>query len=86
MKGNKAEVRELGKEFRRKEKIAKLAYKDRVKEKFKFKAGSARDVWKWLNAIMGREQKQQTIKTDNPRALANDLNKFYTHTTQKLGS
>ena len=35
MKGNKAEVRELGKEFRRKEKIAKLAYKDRVKEQFK---------------------------------------------------
>ena len=27
--------------------------------------------------MMGRAQKQQPIKTDNPRKFANDLNTFY---------
>ena len=43
MRGNKAEVRELDKEFRRKAKLAKLAYRDKVTEKLK--VGNAKDAW-----------------------------------------
>ena len=35
MRGNTAEVWELDKEFRRKAKLGKLAYKDKVEEKLK---------------------------------------------------
>ena len=27
--------------------------------------------------MMGRKNKQQTVKTDNPRGFANELNRFY---------
>ena len=42
MRGNKAEVRELDKEFSRKAKLAKLAYKDKVEEKLK--VGNAKNA------------------------------------------
>ena len=42
MRGDKAEVRELDKELRRKAKLAKLAYKDKVKERLK--VGNAKDA------------------------------------------
>ena len=54
MRGNKAEVRELDKEFRRKAKLAKLAYK--VEEKLK--VSNAKDAWRGLNAMMGRKNNQ----------------------------
>ena len=53
MRGNKAEVRELDKEFRMKAKLAKLAYKDKVKERLK--VGNAKDAWRGLNTMMGRK-------------------------------
>ena len=43
----------------------------------KLKVGSAKDAWRWLNIMIGRENKEQTIKTDNPRGFANGLNRFY---------
>ena len=74
-RGNKAEVRELDKKFRRKAKLAKLAYRDKVENSLK--VGSAKDGWRWLNIIMGRKNKGQTIKTDNPHSFASELNRFY---------
>ena len=68
-------VRELDKEFRRKAKLAKLAYKD--KEEEKLKVGNAKDAWRGLNTMMGRKNNQQTVKTDDPRGFANELNRFY---------
>ena len=70
-----AEVRELDREFRRKAKLAKLAYKDKVEERIKVR--NAKDAWRGLNTMMGRKNKQQTVKTDNPRGFANELNRFY---------
>ena len=75
MRGDKAEMRELDKEFRRKAKLAKLAYKDKVEERIKVR--NAKDAWRGLNTMMGRKNKQQTVKTDNPRGFANELNRFY---------
>ena len=75
VRGNKAEVRELDKKFRRKAKLAKLAYRDKVENSLK--VGSAKDGWRWLNIIMGRKNKGQTIKTDNPHSFASELNRFY---------
>ena len=75
MRGNKAEVRELDKEFRRKAKLGKLAYKDKVEEKLKI--GNAKDARRGLNAMMSRKNNQQTVKTDSPRGFANELNRFY---------
>ena len=37
-------MRELDKEFRRKAKLAKLAYKDKMEEKHK--VGNAKDAWR----------------------------------------
>ena len=67
-------MRELDKEVRRKAKLAKLAYKDKVEEKVK--VGNAKDAWRRLNTMMGRKNKQQTVKTDDPRGFANELNRF----------
>ena len=75
VRGNKAEVRELDEEFRRKAKLAKLAYKDKVEEKLK--VGNAKDAWRELNTMMGRKNNQQTVKGSNPRGFANELNRFY---------
>ena len=73
MRGNKAEVRELGKEFSSKAKLAKLAYK--VEEKHK--VGNAKDAWRGLNTMMGSKINQQTVKTDDPCDFANELNRYY---------
>ena len=74
MRGNKAEVRELDKEFRRKAKLAKLAYKVEKKHK----VGNAKDAWRrGLNTMMGSKINQQTVKTDDPCDFANELNKYY---------
>ena len=77
MRGDKTEVRELDKEVGRKAKLAKLAYKDKVEEKLK--VGNAKDAWRGLNTMIGRKKnKQQAIKADNPRGLANELNRLQT--------
>lgn len=50
MKGSKADVREFDKEFGKKTKLAKFAYKEKVKAKLKL--GNARDAWKGLKKII----------------------------------
>ena len=76
MRWNKAEVRELDMEYRRKAKLAKHAYTDKVEETLK--AGNTKDyAGRWLNTMMGRNNKQETVKTDDPRGFANELNRFY---------
>jgi len=42
----------------------------------KLKVGNAKDAWRGLNTMMGRKNKQQTVKTDSPRGFANELNRF----------
>ena len=39
--------------------------------------GNAKYAWRGLNTMMGRKNKQQTVKTDSPRGFANELNRFY---------
>ena len=62
-------------EFRRKARLAKLTYRDKLEEKLK--VGNAKAAWMGLNTMMGRKNREQTIKTDNPCGFANKLNRFY---------
>ena len=62
-------------EFRKKAFLAKLEYKDTV-ERNLF-VGNAKDAWKGLNTMMGRNQQQKPLTSADPSALANDLNRFY---------
>ena len=62
-------------EFRRKAKLTKLTYRDKLEEKLK--VGNAEAAWMGLNTMMGRKNKEQTIKTDSPHGFANKLNRFY---------
>ena len=69
-------MRELDKEYRRKAKLAKHAYTDKVEETLK--AGNTKDyAGRWLNTMMGMKNKRETVKTDSPRGLVNELNRFY---------
>ena len=72
---DKLKVKELNKEFRKKVFLAKLEYKDKV-ERNLF-VGNAKDAWKGLNTMMGRNQQQKPLISTDPSALANDLNRFY---------
>ena len=73
--GNFSEVKEMNKEFKRKAKLAKIEFKDKVERRLKY--GSVREAWKGLNRMMGRKNRQAPIKADNPGNFANELNKFY---------
>ena len=59
LQGNKRKVRELEKLFRTKAKTARLEYKTM----------SARDAWKSLNVMMGRNTQQQRMKSSDPVKL-----------------
>ena len=39
--------------------------------------GNAKDAWKGLNTMMGRNQQQKPLTSVDLSALANDLNRFY---------
>lgn len=75
LQGDRQKVRELEKEFRAKVKKAKLDYKDKVEQRFRW--GNARVAWKGLNVMMGRKQKQQRLQCEDNLKFANDLNAFY---------
>ena len=71
----KLKVKELNKEFRKKVLLAKLEYKYKM-ERNLF-VGNAKDAWKGLNTMMGRNQQQKPLISTDPSALANDLKRFY---------
>lgn len=73
--GDEQKVRELEKEFRKKSRVVKLEYKNKVEEKFV--GGNVRDAWKGLNVMMGRGEQHKPIHGDDPVTFANDLNSFY---------
>ena len=75
LQGNEHKVKELGKEFRRKAKIAKIEYKNKVEDRFL--GGNVREAWKGLNTMMGRGLQQKRIQCDDAATFANDLNVFY---------
>ena len=55
--------------------LAKLEYKNKVERNLS--VGNAKDAWKGLNTMMGRNQQQKPLTSADPSALANDLNRFY---------
>ena len=73
--GNLIRVKELMKEFRSEIRQAKINYKDKVEENLR--VGNAKDAWKGLNLMMGKNQKKNKINTEDPVAFANELNQFY---------
>ena len=75
LNGNCTLVRGLNKEFRKKMKLVKLEYKNKVD--WKLLSGNASDTWKGRNRMMGRTRKEQPLVSDNPAQFANDLNRFY---------
>ena len=75
IQGDMQKVREMEKDFRRQKKIAKAEYKDKVE--VRFKGGNAREAWKGLNTMMGREQQKQLFTCQDPHAFVNELNTFY---------
>ncbi|XP_077985307.1 uncharacterized protein LOC144439947 [Glandiceps talaboti] len=68
-------VREQRKVFRSMVKQAKIDYKNKVEDNLS--KGKAKDAWKGLNTIMGKNQKTKGISTDDPLGFANELNQFY---------
>lgn len=75
LKGDKHKVRDLEKEFQKKVKVAKKEYKDKIEEKYA--KGNARDAWKGLNIMMGRENQKENTLCNDPTVFANNLNNFY---------
>ena len=73
--GDRTKVRHLTKQFQSEVTKAKLEYKNKVERKFK--NTNARVAWQGLNTMMGRNTKGPQLHSDNPIALANELNKFY---------
>ena len=55
--------------------FSKLKYKDKVE--INLFVGNAKDAWKGLNTMMGRNQQQKPLTSVDLSALANDLNRFY---------
>ena len=68
-------LRVLNEEFKSKAELAKLDYKNKVEQKLV--NGNAKDAWKGLHTMMGRNQQKQPLVSDNPSTFANALNKFY---------
>ena len=75
LSGDRQKVKELDKEFKRKARIAKREYKDKVEDKFV--TGNASEAWRGLNTMMGRSQKQNRVQCNDSETFANDLNQFY---------
>ena len=55
--------------------FSKLKYKDKVE--INLFVGNAKDAWKGLNTMMGRNQQQKPLTSVDLSALANYLNRFY---------
>ena len=69
----KQKVRELEKQFRSKAKTARLEYKNNIEEHFK--GINARDAWKGLNVMIGRNTQQQRVKCTVTFVI--EMNTFY---------
>ncbi len=67
-------VKELNKEVKRMIKEAPIQYKGKVEKKCT--SGNVRDVWRGLNIMMGRQQKQIQLVDDDPHIFVNNLNVF----------
>lgn len=63
------------KKLRRKTRLAKLHYKNKVEEKFT--TGNAREAWQGLNTMMGRAQNPALIQCSDPATFAEQLNIYY---------
>ena len=75
LQGDKNRVKECNSELRRKTRLAKLHYKNKVEEKFT--TGNAREAWQGLNTMMGRAQKPAIIQCSDPATFAEQLNTYY---------
>ncbi|PVD25385.1 hypothetical protein C0Q70_15885, partial [Pomacea canaliculata] len=73
--GDMNTVREKTKLFRTNSVKARAEYKDKVEAKFRIV--KAKEAWQGLNNMMGRTTKSQYIKSDNPKELSEELNRFY---------
>ena len=72
---NKQKVGELEKQFRSKAKITRLEYNNKIEEQFK--STNARDAWKGLSAMLGRNTQQQQVKWLDAVKFVNEMNTFY---------
>lgn len=75
LEGDTLRVRELQKEFRRKAKMAKIHYKDKVEQKLN--SGNVRMAWQGLNTMIGRTPKPAMINCHDPASFAEQLNNFF---------
>lgn len=76
LQGDKLRVRELEKEFRRKAKLAKIHFKDKVEKKLT--SGNAREAWQGLNTMMGQSTKPAVVNCSDPTSFAEQLYSFFT--------
>ena len=76
LKGKKEEYKEKEKEFRKNARAARLRYKNKVEEKFR--TGNAREAWRGLRAMMGKQQSKHSLPhSANSVNTASELNTFY---------
>ncbi|XP_055498465.1 uncharacterized protein LOC129701356 [Leucoraja erinacea] len=75
LQGDKHRVKQYNSELRRKTRLAKLHYKNKVEEKFT--TGNAREAWQGLNSMMGRAQKPALFQCSDPATFAEQLNIYY---------
>lgn len=75
LQGDTHRVKQFNSELRRKTRLAKLHYKNKVKEKFT--TGNAREAWQGLNTMMGRAQNPALIQCSDPATFAEQLNIYY---------
>ena len=76
LKGKKEDYKEKEKEFRKNARAARLQYKNKVEEKFR--AGNAREAWRGLRAMMGKQQSKHSLPhSANSVNTASELNTFY---------